>query len=197
MRIAYVFGVNGSGKGRIVSLLRDKRQLKCIEIDAFRRTLLHYVVPFFQSHSERKLWDVYRVLFETPSVQHSGLMDFGCDEAIARIIDELCFHASKDLPVVVEGGMLAYDPLFRSFDQAIRRKLDVDATQFFWIDPDPKQIHANKTQHRRRRGEVNEHIGATITRSNWYRKQMEEHSVTPIKFEDVNEAAAEIDRYFE
>ena len=51
MKIAYIFGVTGSGKGHAVKLLEQGLKFKCIEIDSFRRTLLRHVVPYFQSHA--------------------------------------------------------------------------------------------------------------------------------------------------
>jgi hypothetical protein len=183
VKIAYILGCNGSGKGRIVGSLRH--QFELIEIDLFRQSVLGDIAPLLKG-DEKNRWPIWDALIPR----------FNVVPVMASVLKDQLATFKKEKPLVIEGGLLAHRGFSSAFSSALRQiGYEFDEERRFWIDASPHQIHRNKTQHRRRKGEIGTTLDEVRSLVSWYRSKV--RGLECERFAQVEDAIAAIDQYFD
>jgi hypothetical protein len=134
-RVAYLFGVSGSGKGYVAQRLQADVQI--IPGDRLRDETARRLSPQGSGPSDPwKGWDHYLRSFDVPST-------------FSAILGERRPPLSNERPILVEGFHLGHDDWREAFRTALMaRGITMSAERVFWIDPPATVIWEN----RRRRG---------------------------------------------
>jgi predicted kinase len=134
-RVAYLFGVSGSGKGHIAEGL--EKDVQVIPGDRLRDEAARRLCPEGGGPSDPwKRWDYYLRTFDVPPT-------------FSAILGERRPRLSNNRPILAEGFNLGHDDWREALRAALTaRGIAITAERIFWIDPPAKVIWEN----RRRRG---------------------------------------------
>lgn len=182
MKLAILMGATGAGKGEVVKNIQ--RAHVTIELDRIRSDVLK---PFRNLLRPKLInrWPIWTALVSR----------FDVVPALAKAVHERYPNMDGSQPVLAEGGLLAHAGFQAAFVAAIEQTgLVIVEQRLFWLDPDVSRIFYNKTELRKRPGEINIKPEKVKKLVRFYRSQASQFDCT--RSSEVLDVAAAIDQFF-